>query len=99
MTSKEYTRKRNLARYGLTVDQYDALLEKQGGGCAICLKPMPEEGSGHLRLCVDHCHDTGEVRGLLCMRCNTALGALGDSLERLEIAVEYLRNPPARDQD
>jgi Recombination endonuclease VII len=59
-----------LKRYGISVAEYDALLAKQGGVCAICRKRSKR------RLCVDHCHLTGTVRGLLCDRCNLGLGYL-----------------------
>lgn len=63
-------------RYGVTEEQYNELLEKQGGVCAICRK-VPDE-----RLCVDHVHDlTKRVRGLLCKPCNQALGLLKDNPE------------------
>lgn len=71
--------------YGLSLDEYDALYEAQQGLCAICDRPDPNR-----RLCVDHCHETGEVRGLLCSSCNTALGLLGDDVDRLIRAMEYL---------
>lgn len=56
-------------RYGIDIDAYESLLEQQGGVCAICDSPP-----GKRPLDVDHDHDTGVVRGLLCPRCNTALG-------------------------
>ena len=71
--------------YGLTVEQYEALVSAQGGLCAICAS----DGGGR-RLAVDHCHATGKVRGLLCLNCNTALGKLGDSPSRLREAAAYL---------
>ena len=55
-------------RYGITQEQYDALLRSQGGKCGIC-KCLP----GRKRLCVDHDHATGRIRGLLCVRCNSAV--------------------------
>ena len=73
--------------YGLTEVQYDSLLEKQGGLCAICYTP-PEEGS---YLFVDHCHETKQVRKLLCRKCNTLLGMAKDSISVLLSAVAYLR--------
>lgn len=77
--------------YGLTIEEYDNLLEFQGGGCAICGKPC---ASGK-RLAVDHDHTTGEVRALLCMRCNKfVIGNL--NLKTAEAAFEYLKYPPAR---
>lgn len=53
-------------KYNLTVDEYNSLVDKHGSKCAICRK---DDG----RLCIDHCHSTGKVRGILCNRCNTSL--------------------------
>ena len=75
---------RHLKRtYGITVDVYDAMLQAQRGRCAIC--DSAEKG----RLVVDHCHDTGVVRGLLCVACNAALGPFGTE-DRLLSALTYL---------
>lgn len=73
-------------QYGISAERYDLMLDAQGGGCAIC-------GTAPRRrpLCVDHDHETGRIRGLLCTPCNTALGALGDNLQGVLKAVEYLR--------
>jgi hypothetical protein len=73
-------------KFGLTVDDYDILLERQGGVCAICREVCP---SGR-RLAVDHKHETGVVRKLLCTPCNTALGSFKDSPDRLASALAYL---------
>ena len=83
---------RTKATYGITPEEYEALLEYQGGVCAICLqRPVTK------RLAVDHNHRTGAVRGLLCSRCNhDLLGALHDSLGVALRAVQYLGLPPAR---
>jgi Recombination endonuclease VII len=70
--------------YGISPAEYDALLAKQGGACAICRK----RSKG--RLCVDHCHLTGTIRGLLCHTCNRALGALKDDQASLVAALAYL---------
>lgn len=70
------------ARYRLTVEDRDALLEKQGGACAICREVK--------KLHVDHCHTTKKVRGLLCMDCNTGIGKLKDSKELVARALAYL---------
>lgn len=78
-------------RYGLTVVEYDALAEAQGHVCAVCQQGCD---SGH-RLSVDHCHDTGRVRGLLCKKCNRAIGLLGDTPEGLRAAADYLENANA----
>jgi hypothetical protein len=73
--------------YGITLEGYDRLLEGQDNGCAICGKTPEENGQ---RLAVDHNHDTGKVRGLLCGQCNTGIGNLGDSPARLRLAIRYL---------
>jgi hypothetical protein len=75
-----------LKKYGLTVGQFDKLSKEQNGVCAIC----KEENSLHGKLYVDHEHLTGEVRGLLCVRCNTGIGMFLDSTERLQSAIKYL---------
>jgi hypothetical protein len=75
--------------YGLTVEQYQAMVEAQGNRCKICERGPEETGSK--RLCVDHDHKTGKVRSLLCHYCNKALGHLEDSVERLQAAIEYLQ--------
>lgn len=79
--------------YGLTLDEYQAIYESQGGKCAICRRATGRSK----RLSVDHDHRTGEVRGLLCTVCNRdVLGHLRDSIASLLRAVRYLMNPPAR---
>jgi hypothetical protein len=82
--------KRTARRYGLTADDYDALLAAQGGVCAICGGPPSEKRRHH----IDHDHETGVVRGLLCSNCNTAMGRFGDDPERLMEALRYLQDPP-----
>lgn len=80
--------------YGLTVGQEEALLIAQGGLCAVCLEPFGEER--HRRPSVDHDHATGEIRGLLHVTCNSALGMLRESPDNFRRAIEYLASPPAR---
>lgn len=70
--------------YGITLDDYEALLTAQGGVCAICRQPSVKN------LHVDHDHATDAIRGLLCANCNTALGLLADDPARLLDAVAYL---------
>lgn len=77
--------------YGLTEDTYSEMLAAQDGGCAICGRPPSTR-----RLAVDHDHLTGEVRGLLCSRCNTALGLFEDASDRLDAAAHYLRRVSPR---
>lgn len=73
--------------YGITIKEYYKMLEDQGGGCAVCGKTPGENGR---RLAVDHDHETGEVRGLLCSSCNTGLGNFKDDPQLLESAMYYL---------
>ena len=83
--SRAKIRATNLRKYGLTPDQYDDILEEQSGVCAICGNTC---ATGR-NLAVDHCHTTGEVRGLLCFNCNSKLAVLED--ERwLAAALPYL---------
>lgn len=77
-----------LKRYGMTLADYDALLEKQNGCCAIC-----KQKDQWFCLAVDHCHITNRVRGLLCSLCNRGIGLFRDSPEFLERAAQYLRWP------
>ena len=74
--SYEDKRKQNYkTRYGISVEEYDEIFAKQNGVCAICEKPENVTRSGRLHmLAVDHNHETLQVRGLLCMNCNTRLG-------------------------
>ena len=71
-------------KYGVSVGDLVLLDLLHSGRCAICRKSVD--------LVVDHCHDTGSVRGLLCHNCNTGLGLFGDSQEVLQKAIEYLRD-------
>lgn len=87
---KERIRRRNLKRdYGITPEDYDRLLSEQGGRCAICDGDTHRSKRGNF-FHVDHDHITGEVRGLLCVWCNTALGKFQDSPEILRSAINYL---------
>lgn len=74
--------------YGIDSEEYERMLEKQHGLCAICKSPEPKAKGKHF--VVDHCHTTGRVRGLLCGQCNTALARLGDDLESIKRVVSYL---------
>jgi hypothetical protein len=90
--AKEYRRKSLLkSRYGITAEEYDALLEKQNGKCAICGSSNGGGRGLNSRLAVDHNHSTGEVRGLLCSMCNQGIGMFKDNPEILEIASSYLK--------
>lgn len=81
----------DLSRYGLSEEDYQLMLVAQGGCCAICRSSGEGQGRGIVRsLAVDHCHETGAVRGLLCHRCNAALGMVKDSVSVLRSAISYL---------
>ena len=77
-------RKSKLEVYGITLEDYNAMLVRQGGVCEICKKQRPET------LCIDHCHSTGKVRGLLCRNCNSALGFYEDDPRVTRAATVYL---------
>jgi hypothetical protein len=85
--------------YGLTLVEYNRIVEEQGGVCAICHKPQPvfvripdgKRGGTTRRLPVDHDHTTGKVRGVICIYCNRAIGLLGDDPATFEAVAVYLR--------
>lgn len=81
--------KRRLKEYGITEGQYNSLLILQDERCYIC-----STWKGIKPLHVDHCHESGAVRGLLCTSCNNGLGRFSDSIESLKKAVKYLQEPP-----
>lgn len=83
-----------LNTYGLTEDELVALEVRSGGRCEIC--GGPPDGVKN-ELCIDHDHETGKVRGLLCGRCNTAIGMMEDDPTRLEAAIAYLVGHSAYD--
>ena len=78
------------SRYGITARDFNSMQTAQGGACAICRQP-PKRG----RLHIDHCHETGKVRGLLCGPCNRMLGLAADRPAILDAGAAYLRAPPA----
>ncbi len=83
----EWNRWHHIARkYGLTQEDWEKLYDEQLGRCAICRTPF-----GGIKVCIDHDHLTGSVRGFLCTRCNFAIGYLQDDPERCESAARYLR--------
>jgi hypothetical protein len=76
-------------KYGVEREHYELMYDRCGGKCELC--GVDEENIPNKQLCVDHNHETDEVRGLLCLNCNAGLGGLGDSVERLEAAIIYLK--------
>jgi len=94
-TAKPATVKGRLAanlwfRYRLTLEGFHALLQQQGGKCAVCQISIVGSRAAH----VDHCHESKIIRGLLCARCNRALGLFGDNTAILKQAIIYLTNRP-----
>ena len=75
--------------YGITADEYDAMMTAQGGRCAICGSTDPGDGRSK-NMSVDHDHETGKVRGILCTKCNVGLGQFQDDINLLSSAIEYL---------
>jgi hypothetical protein len=73
--------------YNLTLEEYDNMYMSQHGSCAVCKTHVTQLNK---RLAVDHDHDTGRVRGLLCDNCNRGLGSFKDNRKLLEQAMEYL---------
>lgn len=77
-----------MSQYGISEAQFQELLEAQDGKCALCSLAFSQ--IGRRNLCVDHDHQTGEVRGLLCRLCNRSIAQLGDNAEGLRRALAYL---------
>lgn len=84
-------RKRQLQEHGLTAEEFSKLEKEQHGVCAICkLEEIDSKTLLLKTLVIDHCHKTGAIRGLLCNRCNTALGLFKDQIPNLQEAIKYL---------
>ncbi len=84
--AKDSMRGYTLRKYAISDLVYSNMLEAQNGLCKICGKTNPDNKT----LSIDHNHETGEVRGLLCSKCNLALGGFRDSVDLLKKAIEYL---------
>ena len=78
--------------YGISLTEYNQMLDDQHHGCKICGKDKQQNGRD---LAVDHCHSTGKVRGLLCNNCNRALGYFEDDQNRMRLAMQYLDDATA----
>ena len=88
-TKREATKNNKLKRnYGIMLAQFEAMLKEQAGVCKICASGPRTKGRS---LAVDHCHETGNVRGLLCIKCNRGLGQLGDNEFGIRRAIRYLK--------
>ena len=73
-------------KYGISLTQKQQMIKNQNNSCALCKKQFTNK----YNTCVDHCHKTGKIRGVLCRACNSALGQLGDSIQSLTLAIKYL---------
>ena len=91
--SAEAQRHYGLMRYyGIDLAKYQEMLLAQNGVCSICFKPETSVVNGKIKpLAVDHCHDNEKIRGLLCARCNQAVGLFGEDVNVLSNAIDYLR--------
>ena len=76
-----------MVNYGITLSEYNQLLDKQKGLCYIC---ESHHTSQTRRLHIDHCHNSGKIRSLLCVNCNTALGLLKEDSNRVKKMIEYI---------
>jgi len=91
MARRRRRRRKHSKHYHLSKQQFEALFKKQNGLCAICKLYIPEiHQHCPVPLTVDHDHNTGKVRGLLCCRCNAALGGFCDNTNLLRLAITYL---------
>jgi DNA-directed RNA polymerase subunit RPC12/RpoP len=86
-TKREYE---ILRQYGITAAQLDEMIQAQGSLCAICHREATGASGSGGRLHIDHCHETGKVRGLICGRCNRGIGLLGDDPTVLRAAAAYI---------
>lgn len=82
----ERAKDRRFEKYGLTKEEYQKLLVRQRNKCAICLRMLTD-----IKTCIDHCHNAGHVRGILCSRCNWTLGMWQNSVRTAKRAVAYLQ--------
>lgn len=96
--SPDRRRQHLVTTYGITPEQYDELLAAQGGMCMCAICDATPEQNGKA-LAVDHCHETGQVRGLLCSPHNQAIGIFGDNLAGVQRAADYLARAEGMTRD
>jgi hypothetical protein len=73
-----------LYKYGILPNEYNLLLDKTGGRCPICNVEFDNSKRNGKYPCVDHCHKTGKIRGILCSKCNSAMGLFNDDIEKVK---------------
>jgi len=94
LCNAHYCKDRMWSEFGFTIDAYIEMLADQNDVCKICKQPETSKDarSGKTKdFAIDHCHKTGKIRGLLCIKCNTAIGLFQDDPILLRSAVEYLK--------
>lgn len=79
-------------KYGLTIGDYEDMFFRQKGVCAICKRPSLTKNKRFKNLFIDHNHETGEIRGLLCNNCNLAIGYFEESIEYMKQAIKYVKS-------
>lgn len=93
---REYSRRKKVeSNYGVPYAVLEEMLENQGGVCGICETALTFHPKA--TACVDHCHSTGVIRGILCRKCNAAIGSLGDTTYSVSKAVSYLQKALVRE--
>lgn len=93
LSKKDYNKAKNLSRAGLTIIEYEEKLKKQNCVCAICKNPETFENQYGIRgLCVDHNHQTGQIRGLLCDFCNRYVGIVETYPDVFDSIKEYIKS-------
>lgn len=90
--NKRSKNRRHKKEKGITLEEYNRIMSLHNGVCDIC--GTTEPGGLHKKFNLDHCHSTGMLRGVLCMRCNTGIGKFSDRIDLLEAAIRYLTSPP-----
>lgn len=87
---QQMRRRKQVGKYGITVQQYDQMIFSQNNCCAICRNVFEGKGGTKAAPCIDHCHNTGEVRAILCGNCNKMIGLAYDNTTILTNAINYL---------
>ena len=85
-----------LKQYGISLEDFERMLAEQEGRCAVCKVELQVGGSCKTCVVVDHCHDTGKVRGLLCSRCNVSIEMAGGTATRLRALADYVETHEGR---
>jgi len=93
-TTEQHRKSDLRKKYGMTLEDFETMIAKQGHLCAICSTDLSELNTKNVH--IDHCHTNGHVRGILCRKCNVGLGFFMDNKENLRSAIEYLEANDAK---